>query len=111
MAGVHLFVHVKLFASKTRFGGTREDGHVEVCVAAKPKKGEANDELLKFLASFFGVLKTSVSIVSGHKSRNKVVLIRDTSTYDVEEKLNHALREETQEAPKEEKTQGPLSEG
>ena len=111
MAGVHLFVHVKLFSSKTRFDGVREDGHVEVCVAAKPKKGEANDALLKFLASFFQVPKTSVTIVSGHKNRNKVVLIRDTSLHDVEEKLNHALREETQEATKEEKTQGTLPEG
>jgi len=111
MAGVHLFVHVKLFSTSTCFKGIREDGHVEICVSAKPKKGEANDTLLKFLASFFDVPKTSVIIVSGHKNRNKVVLIRDTSLHIVEEKLNHALREESQETPKEEKAPGTLSEG
>ena len=82
-----------------------------MCVAAKPKKGEANDALLKFLADFFDVPKSSVLIVSGHKNRNKVILIRDASHHSVEEKLNHALREETQEATKEEKTQGTLPEG
>ncbi|NDG62464.1 MAG: DUF167 domain-containing protein [Planctomycetes bacterium] len=111
MAGVHLFVHVKLFSSKTQFGGVREDGHVEVCVAAKPKKGEANDALLKFLAAFFDVHKSSVLIVSGHKNRNKVILIRDSSHQSVEEKISNALREEAPEDPKEEKAQGPLPEG
>lgn len=46
-----------------------------VYLREKPHDGEANEALIKVLAGYFGVAKTSVKIVSGAKSRNKVIEI------------------------------------
>ena len=44
-------------------------------VKAKPEKGKANEELVKKLAWHFKVPISSVRIVSGRTSRNKVIEI------------------------------------
>lgn len=46
-----------------------------VKIRAKPVDGEANEALIKTLAAFFDVSKSSVQIVRGHTSREKVVEI------------------------------------
>ena len=52
------------------------DGRVRVRLTAPPVDGSANDALIKFLASQFGVPRSSVEIVSGAHGRNKQVLLR-----------------------------------
>jgi uncharacterized protein (TIGR00251 family) len=44
-------------------------------VSAPPSKGEANKEVVKTLASHFGLPSSSVKIVRGQKSRRKLVLL------------------------------------
>jgi uncharacterized protein len=46
---------------------------IEIGVMAKPIKGEANSEIIKKIAKKFGIPKSKVRIVSGVKSRNKVI--------------------------------------
>lgn len=46
---------------------------LKVKVASIPEDGAANEELIKFLAHHLSLPKTSINIVSGHKSRFKVV--------------------------------------
>lgn len=72
--GVRLRVRVKPRASKSRVVGVRE-GALEVAVAAPPVDGEANAELVAFLAKRLGVGKSSVSVVSGDTGRNKLIRI------------------------------------
>lgn len=48
----------------------------ELRVKALPKEGEANKELVEVLAEYFNVSKSLVKIVSGFKSRNKIVFIQ-----------------------------------
>ena len=48
---------------------------LKIAVRASPEKGKANKEVEEVLADFFGVGKRSVSVISGHTSRNKQVLI------------------------------------
>ena len=48
---------------------------IEIGVMSKPVKGEANSEIIKKIAKKFGISKSNVKIVSGEKSRNKVVEI------------------------------------
>lgn len=72
--GVRLRVRVKPRASKSRVVGVRE-GALEVAVAAPPVDGEANAELVAFLAKALGVGRSSVSVVSGDTSRNKLVRV------------------------------------
>lgn len=47
-----------------------------VFVKALPIEGRANEAIIKLLAEYFKVPKSSVGIVSGHKSKNKIVEIK-----------------------------------
>jgi hypothetical protein len=80
--GVRLRVRVKPRASKSRLVGERE-GELEVAVAAPPVDGEANAELVAFLAKVLGVSKSHVAVVSGPGSRHKIVSVSGLSSSDV----------------------------
>jgi uncharacterized protein len=51
-------------------------GTITVRITAAPESGKANDQLIKFLASIFETLQKNIEIISGKKSRNKIVKIR-----------------------------------
>ncbi len=46
-----------------------------VHVKSPPREGKANSELTEVLAEHYGVPKSKVKIVKGHRSRDKVVEI------------------------------------
>lgn len=50
-------------------------GLLKVRLQAPPVDGKANKALVKFLAETLNVSKSSITIVSGEKGRNKVVRI------------------------------------
>ncbi|MCD6511417.1 MAG: DUF167 domain-containing protein [Thaumarchaeota archaeon] len=52
-----------------------EGDEVVVGIRSKPKRGKANEELVKKLAKHFGVPSSRVRIVSGFRSRCKLVEI------------------------------------
>lgn len=70
--GVSIRVRVKPRASKSRVLGERE-GELEVAVAAPPVDGKANEELVRVLADYFEVPKSSVQIARGEGGRSKLV--------------------------------------
>jgi len=71
-----LVIHVKVRTGARKTGVQRLDTDTyKVAVTAPPVKGEANRQVVELLSSYFGVGKSFVKIVKGHKSRNKVVLI------------------------------------
>lgn len=70
--GVSLRVRVKPRASKSRVLGEKE-GELEVAIAAPPVDGKANEELLRVLADYFDVPKSSVQIARGESGRSKLV--------------------------------------
>ncbi|NND74673.1 MAG: DUF167 domain-containing protein [Ilumatobacter sp.] len=43
--------------------------HVRIKLAAQPVEGQANDELVRFVAQLSGVRRSAVRIVRGHRSR------------------------------------------
>ena len=51
-----------------------DDGLV-VYLHARAHDGEANQALIKALADYYGVSKSSIRVVRGEKSRNKLVEI------------------------------------
>jgi uncharacterized protein len=55
----------------------REGECLVVRVKEPPKEGRANRALTKLLAEYFGVSQTRVSILSGLRSKDKVVEIAD----------------------------------
>lgn len=66
------------------------NGKLRVRIAAPAEDGKANKELIDFLAQFFGVSKSSISIVSGEKSRDKTIVISDLDKGEVLVKLNNS---------------------
>ena len=57
-----------------------KDDLIEIGVMAKPVKGEANLAIIKKIAKHFGISKSNVKIISGEKSRDKVVEVVFSST-------------------------------
>jgi len=47
-----------------------------VFVKALPIEGKANEAVIRLLAKYFKVPKSSIEIISGHKSKNKIVEIK-----------------------------------
>lgn len=46
---------------------------LKIRISAAPEKGNANDALLRFLAKFFKISRSSVTLLSGSTSRHKRV--------------------------------------
>lgn len=65
-------------ASKSEVVGEIE-GALKIRIAAPPIDNQANVELVKVLAKFFGVSKSRVEIVSGETSRTKQIKITNFS--------------------------------
>ncbi len=76
--GVSFTVRVQPRASRTAIVGLMGDA-LKVALAAPPVDGKANEALIRFFAELFQVPKSSVEIVSGSSSRNKVVRVGGVS--------------------------------
>jgi len=51
------------------------------------REGKANTELVKRLAKKLGISTSAITIVSGHKSREKVLVIEGMNAQEVEDGL------------------------
>jgi uncharacterized protein (TIGR00251 family) len=69
--GIHIRVKVIPGANKNEIAEVMEDGRLRVRLTAPPVEGRANQALIKLLAKKFGLPKSSISIVSGERNRNK----------------------------------------
>lgn len=49
-----------------------EGGTIKVSVTSPPADGQANSAVIKLLAKALGVAKTRLTLLQGHKSRDKV---------------------------------------
>lgn len=73
--GVRLRVYAQPGASKNQIAGPHGDS-LKIKIHAIPEDGKANAELISFLAKQLGVAKSTLELVSGQTSRNKVILVR-----------------------------------
>ena len=72
--GITLKVKVEPRSSRQGISGIVGDA-LKIKVNAPPVGGAANEELVDVLSEEFGIKKTSIKIIRGHASRNKVVEI------------------------------------
>jgi uncharacterized protein (TIGR00251 family) len=86
VASVRLRLRVSPGARRTEIVGRHGQGW-KVRVTAAPEQGRANDELTRLLAHTLGVPRTSVRVVSGHASRDKVVEVAGLDLAAIEQKL------------------------
>lgn len=63
------------------------DGRLRVRLAAPPREGRANDELIRFLAATLGVPRRNVVLVAGDRSRGKLVHLSGVTQPDAERRL------------------------
>jgi len=66
-------IRVKVKPSSRAEGLDREGANFVVKVKEPAKDGTANQAVIKLLAEHFSVSKSQVRILSGFKSRNKVI--------------------------------------
>lgn len=81
-AGCQLNLYVQPGAKKSEVVGLHDD-RLKIKIKAPPEDGKANDELIRFLADILNVQKNEVEILRGHKSRQKDVLVRGITAFNV----------------------------
>jgi len=86
-SSVKLKVRVIPNAKKTEFTGFRENELV-LRLNAPAVEGKANKAATEYLARYFGVSRSAVSMVSGEKSRHKIFQIVGFESSDLERKLS-----------------------
>ena len=79
-------VRVQPRASRTEVAGEHA-GAVKLRIASPPVDGKANEECRRFLAKLLGVSASSVEIISGDSSRDKVIRVHNVSTERVSQAL------------------------
>jgi uncharacterized protein len=87
--GILLNVHVQPRASRTAISGWTEEG-LRIRLTSPPVDGAANRLCTEFLAKIFGVPKSSVKVVTGEKSRKKVVRVEGMSVPEAEDAIARA---------------------
>jgi uncharacterized protein len=67
------------------------DGALKLRLAAPPVEGAANEELIRWLAKFFGVPRAQVAIISGATAKQKIVRVSGVTPTDATQKLYAAV--------------------
>jgi len=70
-------IHVKVKPSSRTEQVLQERDSFIVKVREPPKKGKANQAVIRLLAEYFGVPQSQVRILSGFGSRSKVVEVAE----------------------------------
>jgi uncharacterized protein (TIGR00251 family) len=79
---IRLAIKVIPNAGRNEITGFKE-GVLQVRIAAPPEKGKANKELTDFLSETLGMKKSSILIIKGQTSRNKIIVIEGMSGDEV----------------------------
>ncbi len=88
-----LQVYIQPRASKNRIIGLHGNA-LKICITAPPVGNKANGAVVDFLAKFFKVSKSGISIKGGKQSRTKRVAITNLSTTDAHRILENVLVKE-----------------
>ena len=78
-------VHVQPKASRNRI--VTRDGTVKVYVTAAPEKNRANKAVVELVALRLGVPKSAVSIISGPRSRTKLLAVEGLTEAETRRRL------------------------
>lgn len=82
-------IHVIPSSSQSIFpaGYNKWRKSIEMKVKAAAKENRANNEIIEKISTYFNILPKDVSIISGYKSREKTVLLKNIQISDVLKKL------------------------
>jgi uncharacterized protein (TIGR00251 family) len=95
MEAVLTRVRLRVATGATRAGVVGRHGDAgRVRVAAPAEAGRANDAVVRLLADTLALPRTSVTLVSGHSARDKIVELAGLEPGDVEQRLSSAAGKE-----------------
>lgn len=86
-------VRVRPRARANRIEGVRE-GLLLLSVSAAPVDSAANEAVILVLSKALGVAKSRLSLVRGHKSRDKIVAVMQLSLEEITARLTAAAPSE-----------------
>lgn len=55
---------------------TEDDGTIRVYVNTTPEDGKANKKVIELLSKEFKIPKSSLEIIKGHKSKDKIISVK-----------------------------------
>ena len=84
--GATFAVRVHPSAARTAITGTVGDA-LKLTLSAPALEGQANAALAEFFAEVFSVPRAAVQVVTGDRSRNKVIRITGRSAAELQERL------------------------
>ena len=85
-SGITFTVKVQPRARKNAITGTVGDA-LKLALTAPPVEGKANQAVIEFLADFFEIPRSSITIASGASSRLKVIRISGANLQSLKEHL------------------------
>jgi len=85
--GSALAVRVIPRAGRNQIVELMDDGRVKVRLAAAPVNGEANQQLIRFLADALDVPKSAIEIVAGLTSRDKLVTVLNLDAETLQQRI------------------------
>ncbi|TFH08525.1 MAG: YggU family protein [Candidatus Thorarchaeota archaeon] len=86
--GTFLRVIVNPNSKKSELVAEKNLDSISINLVSPAKEGKANTELVKRLSKLLKISTSSIKLVTGHKSREKILLIHGLSAEEVEQKLS-----------------------
>ncbi len=84
--GATFSVRVHPRAARTAITGTLGDA-LKIALSAPPLDGQANLAVVEFFAEVFSVPRSAVQVVTGERSRNKVIRIAGRTAAELQQRL------------------------
>jgi len=88
---IRVFVHPGSSQSVFPSGYNSWRRCIEIQVQSQAKDNKANSEVIKIIAEFFKISTQDVSIVSGQKSKEKIISVKNLHTTDACKSIEESL--------------------
>ena len=90
---VFIKIYVNPNSSKTMFpsGYNKWRKCIEMKVISPAKDNKANVEIIQKISSYFNILPENVFITSGHKTREKTVLLKNVQKKDILKRIEDSI--------------------
>lgn len=91
-AGAAISVRVTTRSPRAELVGVLDDGTIKIKLTSPPIDGKANDELIRYLSGLMQIPKTNIEIISGHSSKNKLIVLFGIDSDRVNQLIENELK-------------------
>ncbi len=90
-SGGALHVRVQAGAKKTEIAEIMDDGTIKIRLTAPALEGKANHALIQYLSDLLKVKASSIEIVAGLRSKDKLVTVTNITPEQLEQIIHAAI--------------------